>query len=400
MIDPVKNATADTTDFTSKTAYDFDHRTDQITDAAGNVTKTGYDKDGLKTTGTDADNNTTTTSYDERGKVSQVKAPYQGSAGSPTYRTTTYQYDQAGNQTQVITPRANAAGSSTAFVRRTTFDELNRPSRQYQPYNPADATYNDANVYTETDYDAAGRVAKTSAPPSNGQSVRNDTAYTYYDDGQARTSTDPWAITTSYDYNELGQQTARTLTSAGGSSRRTMGWSFFPDGSLASRTDDGTPVGLQVALADNSDSQSTSSTGTWATASTGDPATEQGYDYRTHAAGSGTDAFSWQLDVPQDGTYTVYAKYPRCRALRRQRRTPSRTAPPAPPSRSARPPAPTPGSPSGPTRSARARPRASVSRRAAPARSSPTRSSWSATTAPTPTTRSTPSPTPTTPTAI
>jgi RHS repeat-associated protein len=153
-------------------------------------------------------------------------------------------------------------------------------------------------------------VAKTSAPPSNGQSVRNDTTYTYYDDGQVHTSTDPWSIATTYDYNELGQQTARTLTSAGGSSSRTMGWSFYPDGSLASRTDDGVPVGLQVALADNSDTQSTSATGSWATASTGDPATEQGYDYRTHAAGAGTDAFTWNLDVPQDGTYTVYAKYP------------------------------------------------------------------------------------------
>jgi RHS repeat-associated protein len=310
VIDPVKNATADTTDFTTRTAYDFDHRPTQVTDAAGNVTKTGYDQDGLQNTTTDAENNTATVTYDERGKVSQVKAPYQGSAGSPTYRTTTYQYDQVGNQTQVITPRANAAGSTTAFVSRATYDELNRPSRKYQPYDPADARYNDANVYTETAYDAAGRVAKTSAPPSNGQSVRNDTTYSYYDDGQVKTSTDPWSITTSYDYNELGQQTARTLTSAGGSSSRTMGWSYFPDGSLASRNDDGVPVGLQVALADNSDTQSTSTTGTWATASTGDPATEQGYDYRTHAAGTGTDTFDWQLDVPQDGTYTVYAKYP------------------------------------------------------------------------------------------
>jgi RHS repeat-associated protein len=310
VIDPVKNATADTTDYTTKTDYDFDHRPTQATDAAGNVTKTGYDEDGLQTTTTDADNNTATTTYDERGKVSQVQAPYQGSAGSPTYRTTKYAYDQVGNQTQVLTPRANAAGSSTAFVSRTTYDELNRPSRQYQPYDPADATYNDANVYTETTYDAAGRTAKTSAPPSNGQTVRNDTTYTYYDDGQTKTSTDPWSITTSYDYDELGDQTSRTLTSAGGSSSRTMGWSYYPDGSLASRTDDGVPVGLQVVLVDNSDSQNASYNGTWATASTGDPTTEQGYDYRTHAAGAGTDAFTWQLNIPEDGTYTVYAKYP------------------------------------------------------------------------------------------
>jgi hypothetical protein len=42
---------------------------------------------------------------------------------------------------------------------------------------------------------------------------------TYFDNGWAKTSTDPWdiiIITTTYDYNPLGQQTARTITSAGG----------------------------------------------------------------------------------------------------------------------------------------------------------------------------------------
>jgi RHS repeat-associated protein len=309
VVDPVKNATADTTDYTTKTAFDLDHRPYQATDAAGKVTRTGYDKDGLKTTTTDADNNTTTSSYDERGKVSQVQAPYQGTAGSPTYRTTSYAYDQVGNTTKVISPRANAAGSTTAFVSQTVYDELNRPKETIAPYDPADPTYNKP-VSTYTYYDDAGQVTKTSQPPSSGQTARNDTTYTYYDNGLPKTSTDPWAITTTYGYDELGNQTARTLTSAGGSSSRTMGWSYYPDGSLASRTDNGVPVGLQVVLADNSDTQNTSSTGTWTTASTSDPTTEQGYDYRTHAAGSGTDAFTWQLNVPEDGTYTMYARYP------------------------------------------------------------------------------------------
>ncbi len=309
MIDPVKNATADTTDFTTKTDFDFDHRAVQVTDAAGSTSHTGYDKDGLQTTATDPEGNTVTTTYDERGKVAQTQSPYQGTAGSPTYRTTTYGYDQVGNTTEVISPRANAAGTTTAFTTQSVYDELNRVKETIAPYDPNDATYNHP-VSTYTYFDAAGRVSRTSAPPSNGQTVRNDTTYTYYDDGQTKTSTDPWDITTTYDYDELGDQTARTLTSAGGSSSRTMGWTYYPDGSLASRTDDGVPVGLQVVLADNSDTQNTSSTGTWATATTGDPTTEQGYDYRTHAAGSGTDAFTWQLNVPQAGTYTMYARYP------------------------------------------------------------------------------------------
>jgi hypothetical protein len=35
-----------------------------------------------------------------------------------------------------------------------------------------------------------------------------------------------------------------------------------------------------------------------------------GYDYRTHAQGSGNDTFTWKLHIPADGTYAVYVKYP------------------------------------------------------------------------------------------
>nr|WSY52300.1 hypothetical protein OG999_20700 [Streptomyces sp. NBC_00886] len=126
-------------------------------------------------------------------------------------------------------------------------------------------------------------VAKTSLPPSDGETVRNDTTYSYFDNGWARSSTDPWDITTAYDYNELGQQIKRTLTSAGGSSDRTMSWSYYPDSSLKSRADDGVPVGKSVVLADNSDTQNTSKTGTWAK---GDITGQQGYNHETHTAGT------------------------------------------------------------------------------------------------------------------
>lgn len=307
VIDPVKNATADTSDFTTKSGYDLDHRVVQATDAAGNTTRTGFDKDGLAVTSTDAENNTATTTYDERGDVSKVQTPYQGSAGSPTYRTTTYEYDQVGNTTKVVSPRATAAGTTTAFTQQAVYDELNRVKETIQPYDPNDSRY-DKPVSTYRYYDADGRLTRISAPPSNGQTVRNDTTYSYFDDGATKSSTDPWSITTSYDYNELGQQTSRTLTSAGGSASRTMNWTYNPDGSLASRTDDGVPVGLQVVLVDDSDTQNTGSTGTWAS---GDTTGEQGYDYRSHAAGTGSDAFTWNLNIPQDGTYTVYVSYPK-----------------------------------------------------------------------------------------
>ncbi|MGW1007654.1 golvesin C-terminal-like domain-containing protein [Streptomyces sp. NPDC002520] len=307
VVDPKKNATADTTDYTTRTDYDLDHRITVVTDAAGKTAKKGYDKDGLVTSTTDAENNTTLVTYDERAKVTQVQVPHEGTA-PVTYRTTKYEYDQVGNTTKVITPRAFEAGTTTAFTSRTEYDALNRPVKQYQPYDPADSRYNKADVYTQTSYDTVGRVKATSLPPSAGETVRNTTNYAYFDNGWVKSSTDPWSIATTYDYNDEGQQTARTITSSGGSSNRTMSWSYYPDGKLKSRSDDGVPVGSAVVLADNSDTQNTSKTGTW---TAGDIAGQQGYNHLTHAAGTGTDSFAWTLNVPKDGTYTAYVKVPK-----------------------------------------------------------------------------------------
>ncbi|MGP3926293.1 golvesin C-terminal-like domain-containing protein [Streptomyces sp. 8N616] len=306
VVDPKKNATADTTDFTTKTDYDLNHRVTTVTDAAGKTTSRTYDKDSLVVSSTDQEGNKTLISYDERGKQTEVKVPHSGTS-TITYRTTKYEYDQVGNATKVITPRGVETANTEDFASRTEYDALNRPVKQFQPYDPNDTRYNSPNVYTQTSYDAVGRVSKTSLPPSEGQTVRNDTAYTYFDNGWVQSSTDPWDIVATYDYNEIGKQTTRTLTSAGGSSDRTMGWSYYPDGKLKSRSDDGVPVGKHVVLVDNSDSQNTSTTGTW---TKGSASGQQGYDHHKHAAGTGTDTFTWKLNVPADGTYTVYAKYP------------------------------------------------------------------------------------------
>ncbi|MFD5858844.1 golvesin C-terminal-like domain-containing protein [Streptomyces chartreusis] len=306
VTDPKKNATADTTDYTSKTTYDLDHRATVVTDAAGKTSKTSYDKDGLILSTTDAENNTTLVTHDERGRTTEIKVPHDATS-TITYRTTKYEYDQVGNVTKVLTPRSTAAGSTDAFTQRTEYDALNRPVKQFQPYDPADSRYNDPNVYTQTSYDAVGRVKSTSLPPSEGETVRNTTTFDYYDNGWVESATDPWDIATAYDYNDLGQQTTRTLTSAGGSSNRTMTWSYYPDGKLKSRSDDGVPVGSAVVLVDNSDTQNTSSTGTW---TKGDIAGQQGYNHQTHAAGTGTDSFTWTLSIPKDGTYSAYVKYP------------------------------------------------------------------------------------------
>jgi hypothetical protein len=101
--------------------------------------------------------------------------------------------------------------------------------------------------------DGAGRLSKVSGPQSGGQSIRPATSYEYFDSGWTKKSSNPFGIATSYEYKQLGEQTARTLTCAGGDASRTQ------------------------ALP---------------------------------ASGTGTDSFTWKLAVPSDGSYQVYVQYP------------------------------------------------------------------------------------------
>jgi RHS repeat-associated protein len=285
-------------------AYDLNHRLTTVTDAAGETMQTEYDLDSLVTATVDQAGARTETDYDQRGMVSEVRSPYR--PGST--RVTRYAYDPVGNQVAVTSPRGTATASEPDdFVQETVYDANNRPVERLLPYDPGDPQLNtpDRILY---EYDAAGRVTTVSGPPSAGQTVRNETVNTYLDTGWVQTSTDPWGITTSYDYNLLGQQTGRTLTSAGGSSSRTMTWDHLPDGKLAARSDDGVPVGLHVVLVDNSDTQNVEFTGAWSVAGTADGLF--GFDYATSAAGTGQDTVEWDLHIPADGTYEVFARWP------------------------------------------------------------------------------------------
>ncbi|MEV6815589.1 RHS repeat-associated core domain-containing protein, partial [Micromonospora sp. NPDC051296] len=314
VVDPRKNATADTADYTTLFEYDTAHRLTKTIDALGKFITTRYDRDGLVTATTDQLGNTTEVLLDPRGKPREVKVPHKNESGTITWRVTKYEYDQVGNQTRVISPRGVATTESEDpddFATETVYDELNRAKETRTAYDRDDARYTTADV-TTYEYDDVGRLAKVSMPPSAGESVRNDTNYTYFDNGWTETSSDPWDIVTSYDYNKLGAQSARTVTPAGedpgGSSNRTMTWSYFSDGKLASRTDEGVPVGKHVVLVDNSDFNNVSATGTWTAAT---PATgKHGHNYATRPAGTGTNSFTWQLNVPQAGTYEVFARYP------------------------------------------------------------------------------------------
>ncbi|MFI0409215.1 DNRLRE domain-containing protein [Actinomadura sp. 3N508] len=304
VTDPRKNTTSEPGDYTTKYTYDLNHQSMVVTDALGHTQRTTRDRDGLVTAVTDQNGSTTSLRLDARGKPVEVTRPRSDGVNTVTG----YEYDQVGNRTKVITPRGSATSADGDFVQETTYDELNRIKERLSPFDPSDARYNkpDKTVYT---YDAAGRLSQVSAPPSNGQAVRNETRYTYFDNGWTRQSTDPWDIVTTYDYNALGKQTERTLTSAGGSSSRTINWSYYPDGKLKSRSDEGVPAGKRVVLVDDSDHQNAGSTGgAWTSSSTGTGF--QGYDYAAHGAGTGTSSFVWNLTLPQDGDYEIFIKHP------------------------------------------------------------------------------------------
>ncbi|WP_157745880.1 golvesin C-terminal-like domain-containing protein [Micromonospora purpureochromogenes] len=313
VVDPRKNATSATDDYTTVYEHDKAHRVKKVTDALGKFTSTTYDRDGVVRTTTDQLGNTTETIPDPRGMPEQVKVPHKNDNGTITYRITQYQYDEVGNRTKVTSPRGvNTPDDPDDFATVTVYDELNRVEETRTAYDEQDARYKTADV-TTYEYDDVGRLKILSSPPSAGESVRNDTHYTYFDNGWTKTSRDPWDILTTYDYNKLGAQTERTLTPAGedpdgGSSNRTMTWSYFPDGKLASRSDSGVPVGRHVVLVDNSDFNNVTTAGTWtaATSATG----KVGPNYATRPAGTGTNTFTWKLNVPQAGTYEVFARYP------------------------------------------------------------------------------------------
>ncbi|NUT32038.1 MAG: DNRLRE domain-containing protein [Hamadaea sp.] len=307
ILDPRKVATPDTGDFTTAFWYDRNHRERVAFDALGKAAITEYDRDGLVKAAIDKAGARTDYTLDARGKPVEVKAPHVDNAGTITYRITRQEYDPVGNRTKVITPRGVATAAAGDFTHQTVYDAMNRVKERLTPYDPADARYNqpDKTVYS---YDDAGRITRISAPPSSGETVRNDTTYTYTDNGWTKTSTDPWEIVTAYAYNPIGQQVATVTSAAGGSTSRWRVSDYHPDGKLKLRADNGVPVGNQVVQVDNSDFNNVTAIGVWATATSGTG--YQGRDYRTHAAGAGTDAVEWALNVPQDGAYDVYVRYP------------------------------------------------------------------------------------------
>jgi RHS repeat-associated protein len=92
-----------------------------------------------------------------------------------------------------------------------------------------------------------------------------------------------------------------------------MNWSYYPAGNLSGVSDDGVPTGLYAEVIDDSDSQASQSpANSWTPESCSVTTTPgcEAYQYQEHPAGPGSDTFTWNLNAPESGNYTVYVKYP------------------------------------------------------------------------------------------
>ena len=289
-------------------AYNLNHQVTQVTDAASNTTKTGYDLDGNVTSKTDQNGNTTLYTLNADAEVTQVQVPAQAPGAAVSYDTTQYTYDQDGNTTQVISPRSVASGITGAYTSQAKYTADNKVSSVLTPYLPGDATYGTP-ATTSYGYDANGRLLTVSAPPAGGSGSPDVTKYQYTDNGWTQSSTDPTGTTTSYTYNALGEEATRNLQSPTGALSRTMTWGYYPDGKLASLSDQGVPTGLYAEVTEASD-PGVKPTGSWTKQQCGTTVGCEGTVYYTDSSHTASDSFVWHLYVPADGNYTVYVKYP------------------------------------------------------------------------------------------
>ena len=191
----------------------------------------------------------------------------------------------------------------------TGYNADNTMDSQQSPANPGDPAYSGPQTTSYT-HDKDNRLSNVTVPSSNGSlSVPNATTYSYFDNGWLSSSTDPRGVTTAWDYNAFGEQGTRTLNDAAVTAmQRSLSWSYYPDGKLQSLTDNGVPTGMYAEVVDNTDTSNASWSPSTSWPSTSCTSGCDGYSYQANSSGSGT--FTWHLDIPSDGKYTVYVKYP------------------------------------------------------------------------------------------
>lgn len=227
--------------FTWTYTYDAAHRVTSQTDPEGHQQKVTYDANGNPTTtkgDIDAANNRfaeTTNTYDQRDALIKVEEKFNSSRNVVTR----FDYDNNGNRTELISPRGHDAGNGN-YVTGYQYDKINRLVRTALPFDTADGT---ERQYVHQAYDANGNLTSTSLPVINSGSAGDGatTKMSYFDPGWIRASGDPVNPTVQFNYTAHGWQAERVPENPSGDSNEelTMRWSYFNDGQLKTRRDQG-----------------------------------------------------------------------------------------------------------------------------------------------------------------
>ena len=225
------NAASQTTTYNT---YDGNSRLTKVTDPNGLITQFTYDYKGRMLT-KEIGSLTTTYTYDAAGNLTKVTQP-DGSFLSYTYDAahrltkitdklgnyTTYTLDAMGNRTAV-----NVYNSSSTLVRTHayTYDAVNRLETDTGAASgeTTSYTYDDqSNLLTVTDplshvttytYDALNRKSTAEDPASN------TTTYGYDSEDNLTSVDDPRGLTTTYGYDAFGNQTSVSSPDTGSTTR-------------------------------------------------------------------------------------------------------------------------------------------------------------------------------------
>lgn len=189
VTEPKGNLTPDNPDDYTTTTYDLNSRPVKVTDSSGKSIEMKYDADGLVTEVKDKEGNISTKIYDEVAQLVEERNPHDGNKVAVTK----YEYDKVGNLIKVDTPRGTDTLVVDDYTEKTVYDKLNRVKEVIFPSDPLSS---DPRESTEQkmiyNYDEAGNVVSISTPPSEGQSTRNLTTFTYYDNGWIKSTKDDW----------------------------------------------------------------------------------------------------------------------------------------------------------------------------------------------------------------
>ena len=237
---------------TSVTTPDPDGTNSQYTAA---TTTYAYDAAGNVLQTTDALGNVTAYTYDARNRRIDVTLPDPDGTGSLTSGTIAYDYDARGNLTSLTDPLNHTTVYAYNDLNQRTSITTPDPDGTNSAYTAATTAYTydqNGNLLTVTDplgnvteytYDALNRQLSVTTPDPDGTNSAYTaavTAYAYDLNGNVLSVTDPAGQVTSYLYDNLNRRIQQTLPDPDGTGSQYAAvttWAYDENNNLIAVTD-------------------------------------------------------------------------------------------------------------------------------------------------------------------